>query len=147
MDSMAAPEGNQFWKLRSKHGRDRIIQDPETLSKAADEYFQWCEENPILQKDFRGKDADTVYLEHPRVFTKEGLARYLDVNEWRVISQLKDVSEDFNRVVTRIEKTIYEQKFTYASVNMFNSNIIARDLGLADKREIEKKKVTFRDAE
>lgn len=47
---MAAPEGNTFWKLRSKHGRKKLFETPELLWEAACEYFQWCDENPWLQK-------------------------------------------------------------------------------------------------
>lgn len=36
-----------------------------------------------------------------------------------------------------VETTIYTQKFEGAAVGAFNSNIIARDLGLADKKEID----------
>lgn len=28
---MAAPKGNQFWMLRSKHGRDKLFATPEAL--------------------------------------------------------------------------------------------------------------------
>ena len=45
---MAAPKGNQFWMLRSKHGRDKLFATPEALWEAACEYFQWCDENPCL---------------------------------------------------------------------------------------------------
>jgi len=127
--------GNQYWKKRSKHGRDRIIQSHEFLADAADEYFQWCIDNPILQKDYRGKDATPVYLEHPRAFKKDEFARFCHLSEWRLINDLKDVSSDFSHVVTCIEKTIADQKYTYAVVGMFNSSIVAKDLGLADKIE------------
>lgn len=130
---MAAPKRNQYWKLRSKHGRDRIIQDPEILNKAADEYFQWCIDNPIIEIDYRGKDLVKVELPHPQVFQKGGLARWCGLADWRGIEDLKRVSKDFLKVVTRIEGIIRDQKFKYASVNMFNSNIVARDLGLSDK--------------
>jgi hypothetical protein len=133
---MAAAKGNQYWKMRSKHGRDRIITDPVALSESADEYFQMCIDNPILQKDFRGKDADTVYLEHPRVFQKDGLALFCHVSQWRTIEQLKEVSDDFLQVVTRIENIIKTQKFENAAVGLFNSNIIARDLGLRDNSDV-----------
>lgn len=144
---MGAPKGNQFWKLRSKHGRDRIIQDPETLAKASDEYFQWCIDNPIEVKDFKSTKhgIEEVYYSHPRVFTKEGLALFCDVAQWRVIAQLTDVSEDFKQVVTRIEGIISNQKYTYAVIGVFNSNIVARDLGLADHKDItsEGKPITY----
>lgn len=134
---MPAPKGNQFWKNRTKHGRDRIVKSPEALREAADEYFQWCIDNPILQKDYRGKDAIDVYLEHPRVFTKEGVARFCHLAAWREVADLANVNKDFAQVVTHIESTIREQKFTYASIGMFNANIIARDLGLADKNQTQ----------
>lgn len=131
--------GNQFWKKRSKHGRDRIIQDPQTLADASDEYFQWCIDNPIMELDYRGKDLKPVELPHPRVFKKNELARFCGLSEWRLINDLKKVSEDFSQVIARIEGVIADQKYTYAVVGMFNHNIIARDLGLSDKKELDVK--------
>lgn len=132
---MSAPKGNQFWKARSKHGRDRIVKEPEILAEAADEYFQWCEENPIKYNDFRGKDAEEVFLSKPRPFTKEGVARFCGAEQWRTIENLKELSEDFSQVVTRIETIIADQKYTYAVTGIFNSLIVARDLGLKDSTE------------
>ena len=40
---MGAPKNNQFWKLRSKHGRDKIFKTPKILWEAACDYFEWCE--------------------------------------------------------------------------------------------------------
>ena len=45
--------------------------------------------------------------------------------------------KDFSQVITRIGKIIYDQKFSGAASGFFNANIIARDLGLADKKEID----------
>jgi hypothetical protein len=134
---MPAPEGNQFWKARSKHGRDRIIKDPETLVIAADEYFKWCIDNPIIEIDYKSSGGGLVKVEipHPRVFKKDEFARFCGCCDWRVIRDLHTVSEDFSRVVTHIEGVIADQKYTYATVGMFNPSIIARDLGLADKQE------------
>ncbi len=39
-------------------------------------------------------------------------------------------------VITRIKETIFTQKFEGASADLLNANIIARDLGLADKKDI-----------
>ena len=38
-------------------------------------------------------------------------------------------------VIERIEQTVYSQKFEGAAAGLLNANIIARDLGLADRRE------------
>lgn len=145
---MAAPEGNEFWKLRTKHGRDRLFEKPEELWEAACEYFQWCEDNPLMEVDFRGKDADRVELPKMRAFTWEGLELYLDIYSLRDYKKNPDY-KDFSQVITRIEKVIYNQKFTGAAAGFLNPNIIARDLGLAEKKEVERvvKKLTFKDAE
>jgi hypothetical protein len=129
---MAAPAGNQFWKIRSKHGRDKLFESPESLWKAACEYFEWCDSNPLMEVDFRGKDADRVELPKMRAYTLTGLCIYLDCNS-AYFRQFKDTSQkDFSTILTRIEEIIYTQKFTGAAAGFLNANIIARDLGLRD---------------
>lgn len=131
----AAPVGNEFWKLRSKHGRDALFENADALWNAACEYFEWCVENPLIEKDFRGKDAKEVLLPKMRAFTMQGLCRYLDCDTsyFRVFKLT--ASEDFLTVITRIEDSIYEQKFVGAAAGFLNPNIIARDLGLTDKTD------------
>jgi hypothetical protein len=133
---MAAPAGNQFWKLRSKHGRDKIFQDPETLWEAACEYFDWCEKNPLIEVDFKGKDATRVELPKMRAFTWSGLELFVDIESLRDYKK-KEEYKDFQQVITRIEQIIYTQKFTGAAAGFLNPNIIARDLGLSDKKELQ----------
>lgn len=135
---MAAPEGNQFWKLRSKHGRDKIFESPEYLEQAANEYFEWCESHPLIETDFRGKDANEVELPKMRAFTWEGLELFIDIHSLRDYKKNENY-KDFSQVITRIEKIIYNQKFTGAAAGFLNPNIIARDLGLADKKELDHK--------
>lgn len=133
---MGAPLGNQFWKLRSKHGRDKLFSSPELLWEAATEYFAWCEENPLLEIDFKGKDATEVSLPKMRAFTWDGLELYLDIYSLRDYKSDPDY-KDFSQVITRIEKIIYTQKFTGAAAGFLNPNIIARDLGLKDNTSTE----------
>jgi hypothetical protein len=140
-------KGNEYWRKRSKHGRNRIIQDEQTLWDAADEYFNWCHTNPIYETDFRGKDLTEVKIPRPRPFKKEEFARFCGLSEWRLITDLKTVSPDFSQVITHIEKTIADQKYDYAVVGMFNSSIVAKDLGLADKKEVVKTTVKMTDEE
>lgn len=137
---MSAPQGNSFWTLRSKHGRDGLFASPDMMWEAACEYFEWCEENPLMEVDFRGKDADEVHIPKMRPFTMQGLCRYLDCNtEYfrQFKSKLPDGEQGFSRVITRIEETIYEQKFTGAASGFLNANIISRDLGLIDKKDLK----------
>ena len=134
---MAAELGNQYWKLRSKHGRDRIIKDHKKLEEAADQYFQWCIDNPIIKTDYRVAAGEIVIVNipMPQPFQKCELARFCGLAQWRNIENLKKVSEDFKQVITCIEGTIRSQKFKYAAVGMFNANIIAQDLGLKNEKD------------
>lgn len=135
---MAAPEGNQFWKLRSKHGRDKLFETPELLWEAACEYFEWVEANPLIEIDFKTVDKvlEEIRLPKMRPFTMHGLCLYLDCGT-AYFRQFKDTKkEGFSTVIEKIEETIYNQKFEGASAGFLNANIIARDLGLADKQDI-----------
>ena len=129
------PEGNQFWLRRGKHGRDRIVQDPEALIETANEYFQYCVENPIPVIDFKGSQVQEVDFKRPQVFEKSGLLVFLGVNKWETITNLRNVSKDFSDAVDYIENVIFYQKYSNAVVGMYNATLIARDLKIADVTE------------
>lgn len=128
---MAAPLGNEFWKRRTKHGRDKLFSKPEVLWEAAQEYFQWCFDNPLIEIDFVGKDATQVQKPKIRAFTWSGLELYLDIDSLREYKSNPDYKE-FSQIITRIEKIMYTQKFEGAAAGLLNPNIIARDLRLND---------------
>lgn len=135
---MGAPKGNQFWRQRSKHGRDKIFETPIHLWEAACEYFEWCEENPLIEVDYRGKDLEQVEIPKMRAFTWQGLELFVDIH------RLKDYKsnpeyKDFSPVIEQIEKIIYNQKFSGAAAGFLNPNIIARDLGLVDKKDVDQR--------
>ena len=44
---------------------------------------------------------------------------------------------DFLSITLEVEKVIYNQKFAGAAADLLNPNIIARELGLADKQQNE----------
>ena len=136
--AQGAPKGNQFWKLRSKHGRDKLFATPQLLWEAACEYFKWCEENPLYETKafaFQGV-ITTEKLPVMRAMTLSQLCFYLNCNDayFRTFKhQLPEGEKDFNTVIYDIEQVIYNQKFQGASGNLLNANIIARDLGLVEK--------------
>ena len=132
---MSAPKGNQFWKLRSKHGRDKLFESPELLWDAACEYFEATDSRKWVKKDWVGKDALPVERENETPYTKSGLCLFLDISEWRLLLDLKMVSEDFSQVVSRIENIIITQKTEGASVGAFNASIVSLELGL--KQQID----------
>jgi hypothetical protein len=130
----AAPKGNHFWKMRSVHGRDLLFASPSLLWEAACEYFEWCVNNPIVDpRSFGGKQK----IQRP--FTMQGLCLFLNCNT-AYFRQFKDNTEskDFSTIIQDIEETVYQQKFENAAIGVYNTNIIARDLGLIDKQDIKK---------
>lgn len=132
---MPAPQGNQFWKLRSKHGRDKLFSDPKLLWEAACEYFERTDERKWVKKDWVGKDAIEVERETETPYTISGLCLYLDASR-RWWYEFKDnATEDFVHIIARIEDIMFTQKFEGAAVGAFNTNIIARDLGITEKTE------------
>ena len=148
LKAMAAPEGNQFWKLRSKHGRDKLFESPELLWEAACEYFEWCEKNPFLEVkpmavsvgNNQGSSVELVEVPVKRPFTMHGLCLYLCCNTdyfKNFKNQERANSEEYSPVIKAIEETVYDQKFSGAAAGFFNANIISRDLGLMEKTEIK----------
>ena len=140
---MAAPKGNQFWKARTKHGRDKLFQSSDLLWEACCEYFQWVDENPLSEDNlvtFQGM-ATHEPIAKMRAMTIEGLCIFLGVNSKyfndfeSALDLNKDSDKDFSEVITRVKEIIKTQKFTGAAAGLLNPNIIARDLGLADKSD------------
>jgi len=133
---MPAPKGNQFWKARSSHGRKPIFNDSDQLWAACCEYFEWVEEHPIEEEKafcYQGEVfKDMVY--HIRAMTIQGLCFFLNIADDTWASYR--IKEGFSAIVAEVEKVIYEQKFTGAAADQLNSNIIARDLGLKDTKEV-----------
>ncbi|AZO51239.1 DNA-packaging protein [Mesorhizobium sp. M4B.F.Ca.ET.058.02.1.1] len=136
---MAAPKRNQFWKARSSHGRNPIFSTPDQLWEAACEYFEWVGANPLWEaKPFAYKGKVKIQnVAKMRAMTIDGLCIFLDIarRTWDGYCQ----RNDFLPVTTRVAEIIFTQKFEGASADLLNANIIARDLGLADKTELQGK--------
>jgi hypothetical protein len=130
---MAAPKGNQFWKLRSKHGRDLIFSTPEILWEACQEYFESVDARKWYTTEFNGKDAKECHVPNETPYTWTGLYLFLDSNHTTWCDY--ENREDFVSICTRVRNIIYTQKFEGATVGAFNANVISRDLGLTDKTE------------
>lgn len=157
---MAAPKGNQFWKLAGKAGRKRLFQSPEVFWKAACEYFEWCDANPwvkIEQVKQKGKPyydneleewvlpPDTIEIPTQRPYGYKALCLFIGAGH-NYLTQFKqslaakgdnlsDFEKEFSVVLARVEDIIYTQKYEGAVIGAFNPMIISRDLGLAEKTE------------
>ena len=133
---MAAPKGNEYYKIRLKSGRKPKYETAEELLEKANEYFKWCLDNPFKEEVVFHNKGELVHGEVSKIrpFTLEGLADYLNITK-ETFGTYSDRGKDFFEVCTRVRQTIYKQKFEGAAAGFFNSSIIARDLGLSDKQE------------
>jgi hypothetical protein len=133
---VAAPKGNRFWEARSSHGTNPAFDNPDQLWSACVEYFQWTDENPLKAEKLFSHNGEIIRGEYSKIraMTVEGLCNFLGITSrtWR---NYRD-KDDFFPVTERVEQILFEQKFTGAAADLLNANIIARDLGLADKSEL-----------
>ena len=129
------PTGNKFYLSRSKNGRDKIFKTPDDLWKKCCDYFQWVEDNPLKQERvYSGKlGPETIKLNKQRAMTLTGLYVFLGVSN-RTYANYKKLT-DYKWVTDSVYNIMYSQKFEGAAAGMLNASIIARDLGLVDKRE------------
>ncbi len=134
--------GNQIWKLRSKHGRDKLFKTPELLLDSAQEYFNHCNENPFVEHEIITSNGKQTSKEkyRQRPFTLEGFRLYIGASEayWRNFktAEIAKDDSDFLSVIEAIESTVANNQLSGAASGIFNANIVARKLGLADKNEL-----------
>jgi hypothetical protein len=133
---MGAPVGNSFWEARSTHGRAPIFKKADDLWVSCCEYFAWIEHNPLYESKGFAFQGTVTIKEFPkmRAMTVTGLCIFLDISVQTWYSY-KD-RKGFLEITTRVDEIIRTQKFQGAAADLLNANIIARDLGLADKSEL-----------
>ncbi len=138
---MAAPKGNSFWKSRSKHGRDKLFETPELLLKSAEEYFEWCDNNPwtTVKETTGDKYSSTEVKPTQRPYSLGGWRHYIGASDSWLREFKKHCSKDFLRVIEEVENYIATQQWEGATVGAFNANIIARTLGLIDRSDLTTK--------
>ncbi|MEO9884023.1 MAG: DNA-packaging protein [Balneola sp.] len=130
---------DDYWTRRLKDGRDPIFKNPNELWNQCVEYFEWVKRNPLKEeKVFHNNGTITrANVSKMRAMTIKGLCLWLGICEKTWSNYRK--KDDFLQVITRAEDVIYSQKFEGASADLLNSNIIARDLGLKDSKELDHK--------
>jgi len=122
--------------------KHKYIETPETLWDYFLQYKKLVKSNPILVKDWVGKDADQVYKEKEKPLTFIGFQNWLDDNE--IISDVTDYFEnkddrylEYVRICSRIKRNITDDQICGGMVGIFNPSITQRLNGLVDKKETE----------
>lgn len=121
-------------------GKPKYIESPEKLWELFLEYKEWVHKNPILKQDFVGKDAEEVNRRLQRPLTWVGFECYL--YDAGIITELNHYEQNtdnsytaYRPIITHIKKVIETNQFEGATVGIYQQNIIARKLGLVEKRE------------
>ena len=132
-----------YWAWRAKVGRKKSIRDSDHMFELACEYFQTVDDDPINIKEvIKGGPSAGNIFDVPTMapYTWAGLEAFLsekgilqDLDDYKL--NTNDSYGEFKEIVRVIGKIIYDRNFSGAAVNVFNSNLIARQLGLADKTE------------
>lgn len=125
---------NKFWRMAQNAGRPRIFESPDDFMAACYSYFDWVDENPLWEMKVFGTGLQAK-LPHPRAMTLRGLTAHIGIgrrtwDDYRARDEFRDVCE-------AAEDIMFDQKFAGAAAGLFNANIIARDLGLSDKSEVD----------
>jgi hypothetical protein len=103
-----------------------------------EDYTKWANRNPLLGSKVVGKEL--VPEPRLRAWTEGGFCLFagIDTDTFRKYKTGEIAFNDptYKRLALMISESIREQKFTGASADLLNANIISRDLGLADKKEV-----------
>lgn len=124
----------RFWEQRTKFAG--MIQNGEELHDACLQYFEWVDDNPLLEDKIfstsMGLERDTQAK--MRAMTVRGLCLFLGISHTFWYEHwLKD--DRFKHVCKWAEDVITQQKVEGAAAGLLNASFIGKEIGLIDKAE------------
>jgi hypothetical protein len=132
---MAAPKGNQYWKLAHDWKKPKLYQPDELLEKV-NEYAKWCEENPLIEEKAFGTGF-VAKMNKMRAMTVQGFCLFANMSTNTFYQYEKD--DAYRDIITHVKSIFFAQKFEGAAADLLNPNIIARELGLKEQTEVDLK--------
>lgn len=157
--------GNHLWKLRTKHGRNRLFSDANLLWGEACKYFDWADRNPRGKVELIKYKGEASEAEVPlgRMYSMHELTVYLGVSGsyFRTAKgELRDKIEKSNATsdevelldtIERIEGIIQADQIGGAAVGIYATQLVNRLNGLSDNVNLTNTqpvvKVSVRDTE
>lgn len=133
---MAAPKGSKYWQLADKIGRNPKY-TPDALWGKAVEYFEWVDKNPL--KEDKLSSGAVFRMDKMRAMTIRGFCLFAGVDQKTFAAY--EGRDNFLPITMRIRDIIYTQKFEGAAADLLNPNIIARELGLSEKSDVNLKTI------
>ena len=136
-------------QVKHAGGRPPKFKTPEELEAKAEEYFKWCDANPI--RIYKRKDAGANQTAKSgsgvksqegeafanRPYTLDGLCLHLGISDWSAfkVSECYQTPE-FLGVIRALEMRVRDQQVSGAMVGVYNSNLTARLNGIADTQNV-----------
>lgn len=129
---------NLFVPFNAKVGRPRKFATPAALLKAFNEYLEDRKNRPLVSREtesgFVGESATAKAKEkmksHPLSIVDFCVYLGCSRHWWN------ELPSEFLEVKNRIGDFIFTYQLKGAETGEFNANIVARELGLADKKEL-----------
>lgn len=125
---------------------NKKIENPEKLWELFEGYKAHVKANPVLVKDWVGKDGDTVYREKEKPLTMVGFECYVCDNTEVTYPDLTHYFENtenryasFVPISSRIRAEIQNDQITGGMTMIYSQNLTARLNGLSDKSELTTK--------
>lgn len=129
--------GNRFWEMRDFCGAPRTFEGPEELWTACMGFLDWLASNPLYEaKLHNGKLKKIPKLRAPTI---RGMCVFIGISsrmwaKWRN-GEDPDFRPDLLPIIEAVEDVLWQFKIEGASAGLLHANIIARELGLADKAD------------
>lgn len=124
--------------------KNKYIETPNKLWLLFKEYKAETKNNPIIVKDWVGKDATDVYREKEKPLTMVGFECYVMENteitypDLTVYFEGKEESyKDYFPISSRIKAEIANDQLNGGMTMIYSQNLTARLNGLVDKKETE----------
>lgn len=117
------------------------ITDAARLRELIEEYFDWCDANPIktekiVQKPRSEKGYIRVEMTKPRVHSIEAMGLHCGFST-SVWGNWKTSRPDLKPVIKWATATMYSRSLEGATAEVMNGSIVVRLLSLADKTEVK----------
>lgn len=121
--------------------KTKYIETPENLWELFKAYVQFEIDNPMYKVEYVGREGKVVKTPLETPITFEGFECYLQDQD--VISDLAHYSNnkddrysEYVTIITRIRQNCFVHNFKGAAIGIFSPNLIARKLGLVEKKEV-----------
>ena len=122
--------------MGTRKGHTKYIESPEKLWQLFEEYRKEVKSNPILVKDWVGKDGDQVYREKERPLTDKGFYNFCRRNVGcakQYFDNQDNLYKDYITICSHIKEEIDQDQIEGGMAGIYNASITQRLNHLVEK--------------